>query len=73
MTIETLCDKYPALRLPTDHIDEIISHAVCANDTISDEYKERTYRNFKANISCIGLEPEEYEFCIRWFCIAMEY
>jgi len=35
--------------------------------------KNCLYRIFKANISCIGLEPEEYETCIKWFCEVMEY
>lgn len=65
--MEELCKKYPALELPVTHI-------YCCKSFTAFEFKmDVLYKDFKANISCIGLEPEEYETCIKWFCDTMEY
>ena len=72
MTIETLCDKYPALCILRNHAELL----VCLEDRhimTMKRHKDEFYKDFKSNIFCIGLEPEEYEFCIRWFCEVMEY
>jgi len=69
--IDDLCRKYPALQVPmlcvSFYVQEILKRP------ISPLQKHLFYESFKANISCIGLEPEEYETCIRWFCEIMEY
>lgn len=65
--MEELCKKYPALRLP---ILYIVSCKLLVSFEIN---KESLYTDFKQNISCIGLSPEEYETVIKWVCDTMEY
>lgn len=65
--MEELCKKYPALCVPADYI------YLLSQFKIEFENKDKGYANFKANISCIGLEPEEYDQVIKWFCDTMGY
>jgi hypothetical protein len=75
--MKQLCEKYPALVFPVESIKDFerLSSVGCAlwfneRGTL---WKEKLYKHYKANISCIGLTPEEYETCIQWFCEIMEY
>ena len=65
--MDELCKKYPALTIPVDYI------YVLRQFDLEFGNKEEGYSNFKANISCIGLEPQEYDQVIKWFCDTMRY
>ena len=70
--MDELCIKYPALSILWTYV--YIMSEFKKHPKIKIEMdKEVFYRDFKANISCIGLEPSEYETVIKWFCDTMEY
>lgn len=74
--MKELCEKYPALVMAYGYIcmlTNIIRKVEADTNLIDGNDKNCLYRIFKANISCIGLEPEEYDTCIKWFCEVMEY
>ena len=65
--MEKLIEKHPALGVPylyTEYVKTLRQ---------GDSLKAKHYKYFKLNISCIGLDPSEYEQCIKWFCDTMEY
>lgn len=35
--------------------------------------KDEIYSDYKKALSHIGLDPSEYEQCIKWFCDTMDY
>lgn len=63
--MEELCKKYPKLRS--------IKFVVEAFKDNNKKNKDATYSAFKKDINSIGLDPEEYETVIKWFCDTMEY
>lgn len=69
--MDKLLEKYPALGMPRmavitlKRVKKVSGMSPCEISTY--------YKYFKANISCIGLTPSEYEQCIKWFCDTMEY
>jgi hypothetical protein len=71
--VEELCIKYPALELPKEYLALALDVTDRGYGSISSENKENIYRMYKSSISCIGMTPEEYETCIKWFCDIMEY
>ena len=72
--MKELCIKYPSLVIPKMYIDLFTKvKRLDAEKTLDENDKSFIYTYFKANISCIGMTPEEYETCIKWFCEVMEY
>jgi hypothetical protein len=69
--MKELCEKYPALVMPKLAVTTL--KRIKKVDGMSPAELVTYYKYFKANISCIGLNPEEYETCINWFCEVMEY
>jgi len=70
--MKELCEKYPALEILEGLVNLLSAMRNSGKFNVTLE-KEVFYKQFKANISCIGLNPEEYETCIQWFCEIMEY
>lgn len=68
-----LIKKHTALRIPTAYV--MLVHDLVKNKImgITEEQRDEMYKDFKATTFCIGLEPEEYETVIKWFCDTMEY
>jgi hypothetical protein len=71
--MKELCEKYPALCLPFESIVAIKQFTQTGMISMTEGHKDDLYKDFKANISCIGLEPAEYETVIKWFCDTMNY
>ena len=73
--MKELLKKYSVINIPYAYVDLFVK--VCKKmktlETVTETDKEFIYKHFKANISCVGLEPEEYETVINWFCDTMEY
>jgi hypothetical protein len=61
--MEELCKKYPKLR----------SIKFVVEAFKDKKNKDATYSAFKKDINSIGLDPEEYETVIKWFCDTMEH
>ena len=74
MTIKKLIKKYPVLEGLVSYVNRVnnlLQHGIIKG--VTETRKSEMYEDFKTKISCIGLEPSEYEFCIRWFCDTMAY
>ena len=65
--MEDLLKKYPALEFVKFSVN-MVSLLI-----FGESNRNLFYKQFKDNISCIGLEPNEYETCLKWFCDTMKY
>ena len=71
--MEDLVKKHPALIMPFGYIDIVRTAMDKTGLVLTQDDKEYLYKCFKLNINCIGLNPDEYETCIKWFCDTMKY
>ena len=75
--MEDLVKKYPALEFPIKTLKDL--ERLCLTGCAfwfspgGVRWKPVLYESYKANISAIGLDPEEYDMCIKYFCDTMKY